>query len=430
MALTEKGKSALGHIKTHFPTGAFTAKDLSDAAGEKIVAATLNAVANNGYLNKLGGSPVQFEAVADLLDLLENMETPTATGLDNTKMATAKRAKNDEFYTRYEDIEAEVMKYRKQFRGKTVYLPCDDPAEKKSEFWSFFVNNFDAFGLKKLIATHYDENGKAYKIWIDSDTTGDGYIDDADALQEDLIGNGDFRSPECIDILNECDIVCTNPPFSLFREFFDAIMQANKLFLIICPQNAFKYKDIFPYIKEGKVWAGYSFNKTFDFIMSDDYVLTKTGYIDDQGRKHGKVASTCWMTNMVVNKRTDSKRGEKYAHIMSKKLNCKTAICSTTPDYIYNILSGERIAAGEAVTAICAIGQPEQFFRFVENRFEVIRKIAYDDHHVYKQSELDAIKGTIVTTEKDAVKMSNFNRKDIYAMKLKIDLDIKTLLED
>lgn len=314
MALTEKGMSALGHIKTHFPTGAFSAKDLSDAAGEKIVAATLNAVANNGYLNKLGGSPVQFEAVADLLDLLENMETPTTIGLDNTKMATAKRAKNDEFYTRYEDIEAEVMKYRKQFRGKTVYLPCDDPAEKKSEFWSFFVNNFDAFGLKKLIATHYDENGKAYKIWIDADTTGDGYIDDADALQEDLIGNGDFRSPECIDILNECDIVCTNPPFSLFREFFNVIMQANKLFLIICPQNAFKYKDIFPYIKEGKVWAGYSFNKTFDFIMSDDYVLTKTGYIDDQGRKHGKVASTCWMTNMIVNKRTEEM-------ILTKKYN-------------------------------------------------------------------------------------------------------------
>lgn len=314
MALTEKGINALNHIKLYFPTGIFSAKDLSDAAGEKIAAATLNAIANNGYLNKLGGSPVQFEAVADLLDLLENMETPTTIGLDNTKMATAKRAKNDEFYTRYEDIEAEVMKYRKQFRGKIVYLPCDDPAEKKSEFWSFFVNNFDAFGLKKLIATHYDENGKAYKIWIDADTTGDGYIDDADALQEDLIGNGDFRSPECIDILNECDIVCTNPPFSLFREFFNVIMQANKLFLIICPQNAFKYKDIFPYIKEGKVWAGYSFNKTFDFIMSDDYVLTKTGYIDNQGRKHGKVASTCWMTNMIVNKRTEE-------IILTKKYN-------------------------------------------------------------------------------------------------------------
>ena len=306
MALTEKGMSALGHIKTHFPTGAFSAKDLSDAAGEKIVAATLNAVANNGYLNKLGGSPVQYEAVSDLLDLMENMsEVSTKIGQTNVNMASAKRNQNDEFYTRYDDIEAEVMKYRKQFRGKIVYLPCDDPAEKKSEFWSFFVNNFDAFGLKKLIATHYDENGKAYKIWIDGDTSNDGYIDDADALQEDLEGNGDFRSPECIAILKECDIVCTNPPFSVYREFFAAIMQANKQFLIICPQNAFKYKDIFPYVKEGMVWAGYSFNKTFDFIMSDDYVLTKTGYIDDNGKKHGKVAGTCWMTNMVVNRRVE-----------------------------------------------------------------------------------------------------------------------------
>lgn len=306
MALTEKGMNALNHIKTHFPTGAFSAADLSSACGEKIFAATLNAVVSNGYLNKLGGSPVMYEAVGDLLDLIENMaETNTKTGQTNINMASAKRNQNDEFYTRYDDIEAEVMRYRKQFRNKIVYLPCDDPAEKKSEFWSFFVNNFDAFGLKKLIATHYDEDGKAYKIWIDGDTSGDGYIDDGDALQEDLIGNGDFRSPECIDILNECDIVCTNPPFSVYREFFAAIMQAKKQFLIICPQNAFKYKDIFPYVKEGMVWAGYSFNKTFDFIMSDDYVLTKTGYIDDNGKKHGKVAGTCWMTNMTVNRRVE-----------------------------------------------------------------------------------------------------------------------------
>ena len=306
MALTEKGYAAIMQIKTYFPTGQFSAKDLSDACGEKIVAATLNSIANNGYLNKLGGSPVQYEAVTNLLDLIENIaETNTKTGQTNVNMASAKRNQNDEFYTRYEDIEAEIMKYRKQFRGKVVYLPCDDPAEKKSEFWSFFINNFDAFGLKKLIATHYDEDGKAYKIWIDGDTTGDGYIDDGDALQEDLIGNGDFRSPECIDILNECDIVCTNPPFSAYREFFAVIMQAKKQFLIICPQNAFKYKDIFSYVKEGMVWAGYSFNKTFDFIMSDDYVLTKTGYIDNNGKKHGKVAGICWMTNMAVNRRVE-----------------------------------------------------------------------------------------------------------------------------
>ena len=290
MALTEKGISALSHIKHYFPTGAFTAADLSAAAGEKIVAATLNAVANNGYLNKLGGSPVQFEAVADFLALLENMELEASkNGCDNTNLTTAKKVKNDEFYTRYEDIESEVMKYRKQFRGKVVYLPCDDPAEKKSEFWSFFVNNFDAFGLKKLIATHYDENGKAYKIWIDSDTSNDGYIDDGDALQEDLIGNGDFRSPECIEILDECDIVCTNPPFSLFREFVDILVTHKKQFLIIGNQNAFTYKEIFHLIHTDIIWTGYNMVKQF---------FQPDGSIKEFG-------NVCWFTNMMTNKRSE-----------------------------------------------------------------------------------------------------------------------------
>lgn len=290
MALTEKGMSALGHIKTHFPTGAFSAADLSEACGEKIVAATLNAVANNGYLNKLGGSPVRFEAVADFLALLENMELEVSkSGCDNTNLTIAKKVKNDEFYTRYEDIESEAMKYRKQFRGKVVYLPCDDPAEKKSEFWSFFVNNFDAFGLKKLIATHYDENGRAYKIWIDGDTTGDGYIDDGDALQEDLIGNGDFRSPECIEILDECDIVCTNPPFSLFREFVNLLVTHKKQFLIIGNQNAFTYKEIFHLIHTDIIWTGYNMVKKF---------FQPDGSIKEFG-------NVCWFTNMMTNKRSE-----------------------------------------------------------------------------------------------------------------------------
>lgn len=289
MALTEKGCSALQHIKQHFPHGAFSAKDLSEACGEKIVAATLNAIANNGYLNKLGGSPVQYEAVDELLELLENLEMSAKNGCDNTNLAAAKRAKNDEFYTRYEDIEAEVMKYRKQFKGKVVYLPCDDPAEKKSEFWSFFVNNFDAFGLKKLIATHYDESGKAYKIWIDADATGDGYIDDADAMQEDLSGNGDFRSPECVEILKECDIVCTNPPFSLFREFVSLIMTHQKQFLIIGNQNAFTYKETFSLIKTNQIWTGYNMVKKF---------YQPDGSIKEFG-------NVCWFTNMPTSKRIE-----------------------------------------------------------------------------------------------------------------------------
>ena len=290
MALTEKGRNALNHIKNHFLSGAFSAKDLSEAANEKIAAATLIGVANNGYLKKLGGTPVQFEVVEDFMTLFEALqEENSSKGCDNSNLRTAKRVKNDEFYTRYEDIELEVMKYRKQFKNKIVYLPCDDPAEKKSEFWSFFVNNFDAFGLKKLIATHYDENGKAYKIWIDGDTSNDGYIDDSDALQEDLIGNGDFRSPECIEILNECDIVCTNPPFSLFREFVSLLVTHKKQFLIIGNQNAFTYKEIFHLIHTDIIWTGYNMVKQF---------FQPDGSIKEFG-------NVCWFTNMMTNKRNE-----------------------------------------------------------------------------------------------------------------------------
>ena len=306
MALTEKGLNALGHVKTYFPTGAFSAADLSSACGEKIFAATLNAIVSNGYLNKLGGSPVMYEAIPNLIELLDNMNLTSKNGCNNSNLHTAKKAKNDEFYTRYEDIEAEVMKYRKYFRDKVVYLPCDDPIEKKSKFWSFFVDNFDAFGIKKLIATYYNENGKTYKIWIDRDNSGDGYIDDADALQEELIGNGDFRSPECTAILNECDIVCTNPPFSMFREFVDWIFTAKKQFLIIGNNNAITYKEIFPLIKDNQMLVGYTANKTCIFRVGEGYTFDDriTKQIND-GNYYGKVPAVTWFTNLPNTKRNE-----------------------------------------------------------------------------------------------------------------------------
>ena len=291
MALTEKGRIAVNYIKEYYPTGKFTAKDLSAAAGEKIVAATINGVVRNGLVKKVEGtSPVEYETVNDFLELFETMiQEETSKGCTNTNLRKAAKVKNDEFYTRYEDIENEVMKYRKQFKDKIVYLPCDDPAEKKSEFWSFFVNNFDAFGLKKLIATHFDENGRAYKIWIDSDLNSDGWIDDADAFQEDLEGNGDFRSEECVEILKECDIVCTNPPFSLFREFVDLLMTHNKQFLIIGNKNAYAYKNIFTYFKNNAIWTGHTQPKDFRL---EDGSITK------------KVNGLCrWFTNLSNSKR-------------------------------------------------------------------------------------------------------------------------------
>ena len=192
----------------------------------------------------------------------------------NTKLNKARQAKNDEFYTRYEDIEAEVMKYKEQFQDKIVYLPCDS---LKSEFWSFFINNFQSFGLKKLIATHYEKDGQSYKVWSN---------DGNNIIQEDLTGNGDFRSPECIEILEECDIVCTNPPFSLFREFVNVIITHGKLCLIIGSQNVFTCKKIFPLIKDNKLRIGYNMVKEFN---QPDGSIKKFGNI-------------CWFTNMKVNK--------------------------------------------------------------------------------------------------------------------------------
>ena len=197
----------------------------------------------------------------------------------NANLIKAKKAKNDEFYTRYEDIEAEVMEYKEQFQDKIVYLPCDS---LNSEFWSFFINNFQSFGLKKLIATHYEKDGQSYKVW-----TNDGN----NIIQEDLVGDGDFRSQECIEILKECDIVCTNPPFSLFREFVNVIMTHGKQCLIIGNKNALTYKEIISLIKKNKIWIGYTQPK--DFRLEDGSITKK---INGLAR---------WFTNLTVNKSND-----------------------------------------------------------------------------------------------------------------------------
>ena len=295
--ISEKGKQTIGFINQYFPKGQFTAKELSDACGEKVYAATLNSIAKYGFVTNIGGSPAKYEVTSDFQNLIVDLSrSEVSKGSDNTALNKAKRVKNDEFYTRYEDIEAEVMKYKQYFKDKVVYLPCDDPVGTNdllvtnSSFWSFFVTNFNNFGLKKLIATHYDDKGGAYKIWIDRPAD-DSLIsnDGEEALQVSLTGNGDFRSDECIDILKECDIVCTNPPFSMFRDFVHTLMMYDVDFLIIGNQNAFKYKEIFPLIKDGKIWTGYNMVKKF---YQPDGTLKQFGNV-------------CWFTNLPTTKRTE-----------------------------------------------------------------------------------------------------------------------------
>ena len=295
--ISEKGKQTIGFINQYFPKGQFTAKELSDACGEKVYAATLNSIAKYGFVTNIGGSPAKYEVTSDFQNLIVDLSrSEVSKGSDNTALNKAKRVKNDEFYTRYEDIEAEVMKYKQYFKDKVVYLPCDDPVGTNdllvtnSSFWSFFVTNFNNFGLKKLIATHYDDKGGAYKIWIDRPANGSLISNDGEeALQVSLSGNGDFRSDECIDILKECDIVCTNPPFSMFRDFVHTLMMYDVDFLIIGNQNAFKYKEIFPLIKDGKIWTGYNMVKKF---YQPDGTLKQFGNV-------------CWFTNLPTTKRTE-----------------------------------------------------------------------------------------------------------------------------
>ena len=288
MALTPKGKIALSYIREFFSDKKFTNKELNQVAPEKVASASLTSLANQGFLKKVGDSPAEYILSPDVDELIA-AATKRTSSQSNRSLIKAAAAKNDEFYTRYEDINAEVMKYRRYFKDKIVYLPCDDPAGKKSKFWTFFVDNFDAFQLKKLIATHYDTEGNAYKIWIDGDTTGDGYVDEGDSKQEDLESNGDFHSLECTAILQKCDIVVTNPPFSLFRDFLAWILAAEKQFLIIGSQNAFAYKEVFPLIRDDKIWMGYNMVK--EFYQPDGSI-----------KKFGNI---CWFTNLPSMKRNE-----------------------------------------------------------------------------------------------------------------------------
>lgn len=194
-------------------------------------------------------------------------------GNKNTNLHLAKKAKCDEFYTQYKDIESELAHYIPQFSGKTVYCNCDNP--EISNFAKYFKDNFEALKLKRLICTGYDAQGHGKAL--DYDGQGD---------TTELKGNGDFRSEECIELLKQADIVVTNPPFSLAREYFKVLFDNNVKFLVISPQNAITYKEIFPYIIQGKLWLGH--NMVHDFVQPDGNV-----------KKFGNIS---WFTNMETNK--------------------------------------------------------------------------------------------------------------------------------
>lgn len=223
----------------------------------------------------------------------------------NSTLAAAKVAKNDEFYTQSSDIEQELKHYRKHFKNQVVYCNCDDPIE--SNFWHYFYRSFGFLGLKKLISTHYEQDGKSSYALIY-----EGGHDNAPKFNEGvkwvpLKGNGDFRSEECINYLKQADIVVTNPMFSLFREYVATLMQYHKKFLIWGNQNAITYKEIFPLLMQRKVWIGAISNKTCVFQIPDDYKKWDKKETEKRhdGHHYAKVPAITTFTNLSLNKSTD-----------------------------------------------------------------------------------------------------------------------------
>ena len=253
----------------------------------------------------------------------------------NSTLSNAKAAKKDEFYTMFYDIETEMEAYRDfnpdVFRDKTVLLPCDDP--EWSNFTKYFAQSFEELGLKKLISTSYAINSKVIKAGIqtsflettslkfdksktntrgkifvlEKDTTGDGKINLDDLEWDYLEGDGDFRSDEVKKLRDEADIIVTNPPFSLFREFLAWIVEADKQFIIIGNINCVTYKEVFPLLKDNKVWMGCTIHSgDREFGVPDEYPLEAAGCrIDENGKKYIRVKGVRWYTNIDHGSRHD-----------------------------------------------------------------------------------------------------------------------------
>ncbi|MBR7028514.1 MAG: adenine-specific methyltransferase EcoRI family protein [Bacteroidaceae bacterium] len=221
---------------------------------------------------------------------------------------------HDEFYTLLSDIEKELRYYKQHFVGKTVFCNCDDP--RVSNFFKYFTLNFEVLGLKRVIATCYKNDTPnffslhkaeraVYQIY-EGDKNGNRRVDPEEIEVCKLMGNGDFRSTECKELLKQADIVCTNPPFSLFRDYIAQLITYDKKFLILGNVNAITYKEVFPLIKTEQIWLGISsFNQGMYFGVPDDFVYAPTYKFDRmrEGQKVSRVSSICWFTNLDHDKR-------------------------------------------------------------------------------------------------------------------------------
>lgn len=229
----------------------------------------------------------------------------------NKTLTLAKKAKNDEFYTQLGDIERELKHYKEHFKGKTVLCNCDDP--RVSNFFKYFALNFEQLELKRVIATCYknqepnlfsqNKSEQAVYIIYEGDKNGNHIVDDMEIEVMPLKGDGDFRSKECIELLKQADIVVTNPPFSLFREYVAQLMEYEKKFVIIGNYNAITYKEIFPLLKANQLWLGNGFSGGNAYFKIIDSERTFANGVYNEDTKLVKFRNCCWYTNLDIQKR-------------------------------------------------------------------------------------------------------------------------------
>lgn len=230
---------------------------------------------------------------------------------NNAALRKADRIKEDEFYTQLSDIEKELSHYKEYFRGKTILCNCDDP--RISNFFRYFALNFNEFGIKKIISTCYKnqdvdlftQNDCEKAVYIEyTGNPDDSTSTDFSTIEvKELKGDGDFRSQECIDLLKQADIVVTNPPFSLFREYVTQLIEYSKKFIIIGNQNAISYKEIFKLFKENKIWLGYKSGDMAFRVPDNSEPRTTRFWIDEKGNKWRSMGNVCWYTNLDTTKR-------------------------------------------------------------------------------------------------------------------------------
>lgn len=305
----------------------------------------------------------------------------------NRNLHKANQAKKDEFYTQLDDIERELKHYKDQFRWKVVFCNCDDP--KESNFVKFFSRNFEHLGLKKLIATHYKEANifsqeLPYKLEYIGDKNGN-RMPDPDEFMTEMIGTGDFRSEECIELLKEADIVVTNPPFSLFREYMGQLIEYDKKFLILGDQNAITYKETFKLIKEDKVWLGYDNGGTKWFQVPNEYNIDTESRIKiEDGIKYFSMWRIMWFTNLDTTKRhTEMTLYKKYTPEEFPKYDNYDAINLNKVSDIPMDYAG---AMGVPITFLDKYN-PAQFEIISSNDVRLNDTVPYKEHGLIKDKD-------------------------------------------